>query len=229
VLVLDEADEMLDHGFSQQIYDVFQFVPGDIQVCLFSATMTSGTTDIASKFLRDPIRIRLKQTEINLSGIHQFYVDVQRDHWKFDVLCDIYDTLTISQAMIFVGTRRKAEELAEQLTQADHTVSFMHGDMPQQDRSLVMQEFRSGSSRILLCTDVGARGLDVRGVSMVINFDLPRDKATYIHRVGRAGRYGRKGVAINFVTERDVHQLRDIEAFYGIQIEEMPDTVADLL
>ena len=154
---------------------------------------------------------------------------VEREEWKFDTLCDLYDTLTITQAVIFCNTRRKVDWLTEKMRAANFTVSSMHGDMPQKERDAIMAEFRGGTTRVLITTDVWARGLDVQQVSLVINYDLPTNRELYIHRIGRSGRYGRKGVAINFVRADDVRILRDIEQYYSTQIDEMPMNVADLV
>lgn len=229
IFVLDEADEMLSRGFKDQIYDVFQFLPADIQVCLFSATMPADILDISNKFMRNPIRILVKRDELTLEGIKQFYVAVEREDWKFDTLCDLYETLTITQAIIYCNTRRKVDWLTDKMGQRDFTVSSMHGDMTGQERELIMKQFRSGSSRVLITTDLLARGIDVQQVSLVINYDLPPNRENYIHRIGRSGRFGRKGVAINFVTNDDVRAMRELEAFYNTQIEEMPMNVADLI
>jgi translation initiation factor 4A len=229
MFVLDEADEMLSRGFKDQIYDVFQHLPSDIQVCLFSATMPADILEISEKFMRDPVRILVKRDELTLEGIKQFYVAVEREDWKFDTLCDLYETLTITQAIIYCNTRRKVDWLTDKMGQRDFTVSSMHGDMTGQERELIMKQFRSGSSRVLITTDLLARGIDVQQVSLVINYDLPPNRENYIHRIGRSGRFGRKGVAINFVTNEDVRAMRELEAFYHTQIEEMPMNVADLI
>ncbi|CAO2631412.1 Eukaryotic initiation factor 4A-II [Lemmus lemmus] len=189
MFVLDEADEMLSRGFKDQIY-----------VVLLSATMPTDVLEVTKKFMRDPIRILVKKEELTLEGIKQFYINVEREEWKLDTLCDLYETLTITQAVIFLNTRRKVD-----------------------------WEFRSGSSRVLITTDLLARGIDVQQVSLVINYDLPTNRENYIHRIGRGGRFGRKGVAINFVTEEDKRILRDIETFYNTTVEEMPMNVADLI
>ena len=229
LFVLDEADEMLSRGFKDQIYDVFKFLPENIQVCLFSATMPSEVLDVTNKFMREPARILVKRDELTLEGIKQFFIAVEREEWKLDTLCDLYETLTITQAIIYCNTRRKVDWLTEKMTARDFTVSAMHGDMDQRERDLIMREFRSGSSRVLITTDLLARGIDVQQVSLVINYDLPTNRENYIHRIGRSGRFGRKGVAINFLTAGDVRYLRDIEQFYRTQIEEMPMDVADLI
>ncbi|XP_052867863.1 eukaryotic initiation factor 4A-III isoform X1 [Anopheles cruzii] len=229
MLVLDEADEMLNKGFKEQIYDVYRYLPPATQVVLISATLPHEILEMTSKFMTDPIRILVKRDELTLEGIKQFFVAVEREEWKFDTLCDLYDTLTITQAVIFCNTKRKVDWLTEKMREANFTVSSMHGDMPQKERDEIMKEFRSGQSRVLITTDVWARGIDVQQVSLVINYDLPNNRELYIHRIGRSGRFGRKGVAINFVKSDDIRILRDIEQYYSTQIDEMPMNVADLI
>uniref|UniRef100_A0A671FXZ7 RNA helicase n=1 Tax=Rhinolophus ferrumequinum TaxID=59479 RepID=A0A671FXZ7_RHIFE len=229
MLVLDEADEMLNKGFKEQIYDVYRYLPPATQVVLISATLPHEILEMTNKFMTDPIRILVKRDELTLEGIKQFFVAVEREEWKFDTLCDLYDTLTITQAVIFCNTKRKVDWLTEKMREANFTVSSMHGDMPQKERESIMKEFRSGASRVLISTDVWARGLDVPQVSLIINYDLPNNRELYIHRIGRSGRYGRKGVAINFVKNDDIRILRDIEQYYSTQIDEMPMNVADLI
>ncbi|KAI5454458.1 translation initiation factor eIF4A [Naganishia albida] len=229
VFALDEADEMLSKGFAQAMYDIFQLLPAETQVVLLSATMPPDVLEVTKKFMRDPIRILVKKEELTLEGIRQFYIAVEKEDWKLDTLCDLYETVTITQAVIFCSTRRKVDWLTEKLHSREFTVSAMHGDMDQAARELVMKEFRSGSSRVLIATDLLARGIDVQQVSLVINYDLPSSKENYVHRIGRGGRFGRKGVAINFVTAEDVPMLREIEKFYHTQIEEMPMDVANLI
>jgi len=227
--VLDEADEMLSRGFKDQIYDVFRNLNQEIQVILLSATMPAEVLEVTTRFMREPVRILVKKEELTLEGIRQFYISVEREEWKLDTLCDLYETLTITQAVIFCNTRRKVDWLTEKMHQRDFTVSAMHGDMDQKERDVIMREFRSGSSRVLITTDLLARGIDVQQVSLVINYDLPTNRENYIHRIGRGGRFGRKGVAINFVTDDDKRSLQDIEKFYNTQIDEMPMNVADLI
>jgi translation initiation factor 4A len=229
MFVLDEADEMLSRGFKDQIYDVFRHLNSNIQVVLLSATMPAEVLEVTTRFMREPVRILVKKEELTLEGIRQFYVSVEREEWKLDTLCDLYETLTITQAVIFCNTRRKVDWLTEKMHQRDFTVSAMHGDMDQKERDVIMREFRSGSSRVLITTDLLARGIDVQQVSLVINYDLPTNRENYIHRIGRGGRFGRKGVAINFVTDEDKRTLHDIEKFYNTRIDEMPMNVADLI
>ena len=229
LLILDEADEMLSKGFKEQIYDIYRYLPPETQVVLVSATLPHEVLEITQKFMTDPLRILVKRDELTLEGIKQFFVAVDKEEWKFDTLCDLYDTLTITQAVIFCNTRRKVEWLADKMRANNFTVSAMHGDMPQKERDLIMTDFRAGTSRVLITTDIWARGLDVQQVSLVINYDLPKNREQYIHRIGRSGRFGKKGVAVNFVKDDDVRILRDIEQYYSTQIDEMPMNVADMI
>mmetsp|Transcript_36354 Transcript_36354/g.80909 ORF Transcript_36354/g.80909 Transcript_36354/m.80909 type:complete len:399 (+) Transcript_36354:84-1280(+) len=228
-LVLDEADEMLAKNFKDQIYDIYRYLPPETQVVLVSATLPAEVLEMTNKFMTDPVRVLVKRDELTLEGIKQFFVAVEREEWKFDTLCDLYDTLTITQAVIFCNTKRKVDWLTEKMRQNNFTVASMHGDMVQKERDAIMQEFRSGTARVLITTDVWARGLDVQQVSLVINYDLPNNRELYIHRIGRSGRFGRKGVAINFVRNDDIRILRDIEQYYSTQIDEMPMNVAELI
>lgn len=230
MFVLDEADEMLSRGFKDAVYDIFRTMEMTrLQVVLLSATMPAEVLEVTQQFMRDPIRILVKKEELTLEGIRQFFIGVEREEWKMDTLCDLYETLTITQAVIFCNTRRKVDWLTEKMGSRDFTVSSMHGDMDQKEREVIMREFRTGSSRVLITTDLLARGIDVQQVSLVINYDLPSNRENYIHRIGRGGRFGRKGVAINFVTKDDERTLSDIEKFYNTRIDEMPSNVADLI
>ncbi|SCU84060.1 LAMI_0C06040g1_1 [Lachancea mirantina] len=230
MLVLDEADELLSEslGFKQQIYDVFASLPRAVQVVVVSATMNKDIIEITKKFLSDPIKILVKRDEISLEGIKQYYVDVDKEDWKFDTLCDLYDSLTITQCVIFCNTKKKVDWLAKKLLQANFAVASMHGDMQQEERDKVMNDFRSGSSRVLISTDVWARGIDVQQVSLVVNYDVPEALENYIHRIGRSGRFGRKGLALNFLTRDDMDKLHEIERFYSIKIRPLPANIRDI-
>lgn len=229
MFILDEADEMLSSGFKEQIYNIFRLLPETTQVVLLSATMPQDVLEVTTKFMNNPVRILVKKDELTLEGIKQFYINVEQENFKFDCLCDLYDSISVTQTVIFCNTRNKVEMLTTRLKEEKFTVSAIHADLPQSERDTIMNEFRSGSSRILISTDLLARGIDVQQVSLVINYDLPANKENYIHRIGRGGRFGRKGVAINFVTDQDVGMMREIEKFYSTQIEEMPADVGTLL
>jgi len=204
-------------------------LPASTQVVLMSATLPMSVLEMTQKFMNDPVRILVRRDELTLEGIKQFYIAVEKEEWKFDTLCDLYDTMTITQAVIFCNTRQKVDWLAEKMRESNFTVCAMHGDMDQGARDGVMEEFRSGASRVLIATDIFGRGIDVQQVSLVINFDLPTNKELYIHRIGRSGRFGRKGLAINFVKDEDKETLREMQAFYSTQIDEMPTNVADYM
>ncbi|KAH0473667.1 MAG: uncharacterized protein KVP18_001684 [Porospora cf. gigantea A] len=229
MLILDEADEMLNRGFKDAVYGIFRYLPPKTQVVLVSATLPREILELTSKFMDNPLKVLIKRDELTLEGIRQFFVAVEQEKWKFDTLTDLYDTLTIAQAVIFVNTREKAAWLSKKMTEQNFTVVSMHGDLLQKDRDAIMKQFRSGEKRVLIATDVWGRGLDVSQVSLVINYDLPMNRELYIHRIGRSGRFGRKGVAINFVKSEDIRILRDIEQYYSTQIDEMPMNVAELI
>jgi translation initiation factor 4A len=230
LFVLDEADQMLDRGFKDQIYEIFACgLPKDTQVALFSATMPEEALELTKKFMGEPVTILVKKEELTLDGIKQFYIPVEKEEWKLDTLCDLYETLTITQAIIYCNTRRKVDWLTENMTRRDFTVSATHGDMDMRERETIMREFRGGATRVLITTDLLARGIDVQQVSLVINYDLPTNRENYIHRIGRSGRFGRKGVVINFITTGDVKYMKDIEQFYNTSITEMPIDVANLI
>jgi ATP-dependent RNA helicase len=229
-LILDEADEMLAKGFAEQIYDIYRHLPASTQVVLISATLPPNVLEMTSRFMQDPVRILVRRQELSLAGIAQFYINVEQEEWKFETLCDLYDTLTITQAVIFCNTKDKVDWLASQMRAKHFTVAAMHGDMNQAQRNQVMDDFRSGTSRVLIATDVWGRGMDVQQVSLVICYDLPMKKELYIHRIGRSGRFGRKGVAINFVRKGDDEiKLHELQRFYQTQILEMPNNVNELL
>jgi ATP-dependent RNA helicase len=229
MLILDEADEMLNRGFKEQIHDIYRYLPPGTQVVLVSATLPHDILEMTTKFMSDPIRILVKRDELTLDCMQQFFVSVDREEWKFETLCDLYDSMVVTQGVIFCNTRRKVEWLKEKMIENNFTVTAMHGDMDQKERNELMEQFRRGQSRVLITTDVWARGIDVETVSVVINYDLPNNRELYIHRIGRTGRFGRKGVAINFVKKDEMFVLRDIEQYYATQIDEMPMNVAELV
>ena len=179
--------------------------------------------------MRDPVRILVKRDELTLEGIRQFYIAIDQEDWKLETLCDLYEKLTITQAIIYCNTRRKVDWLTHEMQARDFTVAAMHGEMSQDERDLVLQHFRDGASRVLITTDLLARGIDVQGVSLVLNFELPTNRENYIHRIGRSGRFGRKGVAINFLTLADHKYMQDIEQFYNTVIKELPLNMEELL
>lgn len=227
--IMDEADEMLSRGFQDQLYEIFQFIPKQAQICIFSATLPNAALEITDKFLTDPQRILVKSDEVTLEGIQQFYLGVQHENWKTATLFDLYENLSLKQTIIFCNSKRKAEWLKEQLMEENFTVSCIHSDLSQVDRDKTMKDFRKGSSRILIATDVISRGIDVQQVEIVINFDIPREIETYIHRIGRSGRFGKKGFAISFVTNKEFSSLERIQQYYSTHINPLPENIKDII
>jgi len=227
--VLDEADVMLSVGFREAIHAIFTCLPNTVKCGIFSATFPTEALEISNKFLRDPISIVIPKEEISLRGIKQYHVDVEDSRWKLDTLCDLFDALSVSQTVIFVNTRRQAEWLFDQMRKREFPVAITHAQLTAADRASVLADFRRGVSRVLIATDLLARGIDVHGVSVVINFDLPTDISNYIHRIGRSGRFGRKGVAISLIARQDYRMIRDLEDFYETSIPALPqDAVLEL-
>jgi len=223
VLVLDEADVMLSEGFKDKVQEIFRYSPADMQCAIFSATISPEVVDVAGLFMHDPLRILVKPEDVTLKGIQQYFIALEEEHWKFDTLCDLYKDISVAQTIIYCNTRRRVEALAAQMIEDDFSVSQIHGEMSPQERNAVMREFRAGKSRVLIATNVIARGIDIQQVSLVINYELPFEKENYIHRIGRSGRHARKGMAINFVTPgRDVQKMRELESFYSTDISPLP-------
>ena len=222
VLVLDEADEMLSFGFKDQMYKIFQLMPNNIQVGLFSATLPPELEQLTSKFMRNPYKIMVKAEQLTLQGIAQYFVSVDDDEQKYGVLKDLFQTLTLSMTIIYCNSTRRVDELTEALKEDNFPVKKIHGKMDSKERKANHEDFRCGSTRVLVTSDLFARGIDIQQVSIVINFDIPKCQHTYLHRIGRSGRWGRKGVAINFLTKYDGARLRHFEKYYDTQISEMP-------
>ena len=223
LMVIDEADEMLSKIFMNQIYEIFRFLPGNIQVALFSATMPAEFFDLTTRFMRDPIKILVKTDQLTLEGIKQYYINVERNEFKFDTICDLYSKFSVAQSIIYCNSKKIVDDLDRKLNENGFAVSKIHGKMPQEERNEIMTRFRKGESRILVSTDLLSRGIDVQQVSVVINYDIPQNVENYLHRIGRSGRFGRKGVALNFMTYYDVKNLHEIERYYSTSIEEMPN------
>jgi translation initiation factor 4A len=222
IVILDEADEMLSTGFKEQVYNIFQYFSNDIQVALFSATLPEGINTIIEKIMRDPVRISVKREMLTLEGIRQYYIAVDDDRQKYATLKNIFSYLSVSQCIIYCNSIKRVQDLYEAMTEDDFPVCRIHGNMEKSEREMAFNEFRNGKSRVLISSNVTARGIDIQQVNIVINFDLTKDVHTYLHRIGRSGRWGRKGVGINFITRHDVAKLREIEQHYSTQISEMP-------
>jgi translation initiation factor 4A len=227
VLVLDEADQMLEDRFKEQILCILDLgFPKDCHVALFSATMPESVIEVANKLLQNPVRILVMPEEVTLEGIKQYFVPLDKEEWKYDVLCDLYKQLTINQAIIYCNKRQKAEWLADKMVQEGFPLSYIHGEMEPDERGKRMKEFRSGAVRIMISTDLLARGIDIQQISLVINYELPNQHENYIHRIGRSGRFGRKGVAINLVSKEEMNALKEIEDHYSTSIVNLPEDLA---
>ena len=229
MLVLDEADEMLSAGFKDQIYKIFQFMNNDVQLGLFSATMPDELNMLTSKFMRNPIRILEKRELLTLQGIAQFYIALDNDEHKYATLKDLFSTLTISQAIIYCNSIKRVNDLYDAMQHDKFPVGRTHSGMEEKDRKKIYEDFKSGQVRVLLSTDLFSRGIDVQQVSIVINFDVSKSVHTYLHRIGRSGRWGRKGAGINFVTRRDMARIKEIEKYYNTEIQELPSNYVEIL
>jgi superfamily II DNA/RNA helicase len=227
LLIFDEADEMLSTGFQDNIYSIIQYISKTTQICLFSATKNDYTLDLCDKFLNNPETILVENKNVTLEGIQQFKV-VINEEWKYDTLIDIYNLLNISQCIIYINYKNKLMNIYDELIKNNYPVDFVHGEVTKDEREKKLIEFKNGQTRILLSTDLLARGIDVQQLNLVINFDLPKSKETYVHRIGRSGRYGRKGVAINFITNRELGYLNELEEHYNIKIDDLPQNVGDI-
>ena len=229
LIILDEADELLSVGFKEQVYNIFQHMPQNVQVGLFSATLPYEVHSLTDKFMRNPVKVLVKAEQLTLEGISQFYVALEDDGQKYDCLKDIFASFSMSQCIIYCNSVKRVQDLHDAMIEDNYPVAQIHSGMDKDDRTRAYKEFRSGTTRVLISSNVTARGIDVQQVSTVINFDLPKCVHTYLHRIGRSGRWGRKGVGINFITRRDTRKLKEIESHYSTQIEEMPLNWAEKL
>ena len=231
-IVLDEADELLSEGITDKLHFVFDKAPCGVQVILISATMSINVFNTIKKFIHEPIKILLKNNEIAVELISQFYLDIETEEYKFDTLLDLYNLISTSQTIIFCNTIRKVEWLEQNLKENNFPITVIHSNMTQQERDNIVKEFRDGKTRLLLTTDLLSRGIDIPQVNMVINYDLPPNKETYIHRIGRCGRFDKKGVAITMIKMTDpvdVKTFNKMKHFYKINITEMPENINDYL
>ena len=225
--VLDEADEMLSKGFLEIIKEIITLIPKSTKILLFSATMPKEIVEITKKFMENPAKILVKNEELTLEGIKQYYVYLKKED-KLDVLLQIYRGIEIAQAIIYCNSKKMAQIVSEELKKKGHMISCIHGDLKQSERDNVMTNFRKGVTRVLVTTDLLARGIDVYQVSLVINYEMPREKETYIHRIGRSGRFGRKGNAINFITPYEKEMLEEIQKYYNTNIELLPTDLSEI-
>lgn len=222
ILVLDEADEMLSAGFKTQIYNIFQFFHENIQVALFSATMPDEILNITKKFMRNPVTISMKKEELNLECIDQYFVALRDDHYKYNMLKELFSMISVNQCIIYCNSVKRVLDLWSAMSDEGFSVCSIHSAMEKTEREKTLAQFRNGAYRVLISSNLTARGIDIQQVSTVINFDITKCVHTYLHRIGRSGRWGRKGIAINFITRRDIPLIKQIESHYDITINELP-------
>lgn len=221
MVILDEADEMLDMGFREDMETILTDTPQDRQTVMFSATMPKAIMDIARNFQKDAKVIKVVRKELTVSNIEQFYYEVRPKN-KTEVLCRLIDIYNPRLSVVFCNTKRQVDELISELKGRGYFADGIHGDMKQQQRDRVMDDFRSGKVDILIATDVAARGIDVDDVDMVFNYDIPQDEEYYVHRIGRTGRAGRSGMALSFISGKEVYKLKDIERYCKTKILAKP-------
>jgi superfamily II DNA/RNA helicase len=229
LIILDEADEMLSSGFKEQVYNIFQYLNRDVQVALFSATLPEHISSITNKFMRNPVNIQVKADQLTLEGIAQYYVAVEDDRQKYMTLKDLYSVISLSQGIIYCNSIKRVVDLYEAMLEDGFPVCCIHSNMDKRDRDMAFADFKSGKYRVLISSNVTSRGIDIQQLSVVINFDIPKDVHNYLHRIGRSGRWGRKGVGINLITRRDIIKLKEIESYYSTQITELPANFDNLL
>jgi len=228
-VILDEADEMLNMGFIEDIEAILAKIPNERQTLLFSATMPGPIQKIAEKFMQNPEIVRVKTKEMTVSSIDQYYIEVQ-ERSKFDILTRLLDIQSPELAIVFGRTKRRVDELSEALNLRGYTAEGIHGDLSQAKRMSVLRKFKEGSIDVLVATDVAARGLDISGVTHVYNFDIPQDPESYVHRIGRTGRAGKEGVSVTFVTPREKSYLNVVEKTTKHKMERMkPPTLDEAL
>ena len=225
MIILDEADEMLSVGFKEQVYNIFNFLNSNVQVGLFSATLPEELHTLSEKFLRNPVKILVKSEQLTLEGITQHMIALEDDSQKYCTLKDIYNMLSVTQSIIYCNSIKRVVDLNEAMRQDNFPVCCIHSGMEKHERDEAFSDFKCGKHRVLISSNVTARGIDVQNVGVVINFDVPKDVHTYLHRIGRSGRWGRKGIAINFVTRWDLKKIKEFEVYYQTTITEMPATL----
>jgi|APSaa5957512535_1039671.scaffolds.fasta_scaffold07344_2 superfamily II DNA/RNA helicase len=232
MLVIDEADNLLSDGVTENLQNMFNKIPKGIQYLLISATLSQNVFNLSNNLMDNPIKVLLRKNEIPVDLISQFYIDVEVEDYKFDVLLDLYNLISTTQAIIFCNTIRKVTWLTDNLKEKNFSITAIHGKMTQQERTDIVNEFRDGKTRLLLTTDLLARGIDIPQVNLVINYDLPISKETYIHRIGRCGRFGKKGVSITMVKmedSMDIKLLNKMKNYYKLNISEIPENINDYI
>jgi superfamily II DNA/RNA helicase len=231
-IILDEADELLSDGLNDQLKFIFDKCSDGIQCCMISATFPPNIFYIVNKLMDNPTKILLKNFEVQVELISQFYVNVEKEEYKFDTLLDLYSLVSTSQAIIFCNSIEKVNYLKNKLEENNFVITSLHGKMDQKERENIIKEFREGNTRILLTTDLLARGIDIPLVNLVINYDLPLNKENYIHRIGRCGRFDKKGVSITMVKLEDPYDAKifnKLKHHYKLNINELPENIQKYL
>jgi len=228
MVIIDEADEMLSYGFKDQVHNIFRHLNENVQIVLVSATLPQQIYSIIDGLMRNPIKITMNSDMLTLEGISQYYVAMDDDRQKYLTLKDLFNTISVSQCIIYCNSVKRVVDLYEAMKEDDYPVTCIHSNMDKDTRDKSFAEFKNGKSRVLISSNVTARGIDIQQVSVVINFDLPKSVSTYLHRIGRSGRWGRKGIGINFLTKPDVPKIKEIEEYYSCQIKEMPSALETL-
>jgi translation initiation factor 4A len=228
MLVIDEADDMLSTGFKEQVQNIFMYLMEDVQVCVFSATMPPEILQLTSKFMRDPIRITMEAEKLSLEGIRQYFVALENDDDKVAVIKDLFSKINVNQTIIYCNSVNRVTQLTNALKADGYAVGYIHRNMSRVDRDFQFQQFRKGETRVLISSNITARGIDIQQVSAVINYDVTKDVHTYLHRIGRSGRWGRKGVALNLITQRDIFIMRNLERYYRVEIQPLPDELDNI-
>lgn len=222
IVVIDEADEMFSYGFKDQIYKLLDKLNKDIQIALFSATIPDELHKLIDSFMKEPTKILVKADMLTLEGIAQYYIALENDYQKYETLKDLYESISISQCIIYCNSIKRIDILYEQMIKDEFPVCCIHSNIPKYQREESFKQFRNGKYRVLISSNVTARGIDIQQVNIVINYDVPKCIHSYLHRIGRSGRWGRKGNAINFVTKFDIKNMKTIEQYYQTEIKELP-------
>lgn len=223
LVIIDEADEMLSSGFKEQIYNIFDYLQNNVQICLFSATIPNELYSLTEKFMRNPVKILVKTEMLTLEGINQYFINMNDDTSKYETLKDLFGTFSVSQCIIYCNSIKRVNDLYDAMILDEFPVCQIHSNMDKNDRHASYKDFLNGKYRVLISSNITARGIDIQQVETVINFDIPTNVHTYLHRIGRSGRWGRKGIGINFITRRDYRLMKDIESYYNTEIKELPN------
>lgn len=222
LIVIDEADEMFSYGFKDQIYNLLSKFKKEIQIALFSATIPDELHKLIESFMKEPTKILVKADMLTLEGIAQYYIALEDDYQKYLTLKDLYESISISQCIIYCNSIKRIDILYEQMIKDEFPVCCIHSNISKYEREEAFNQFKNGKYRVLISSNVTARGIDIQQVNIVINYDVPKCIHSYLHRIGRSGRWGRKGTAINFVTKYDIKNMKTIEQYYQTEIRELP-------